>query len=135
MHIAFHITRWLVAASLIANLGLLGLFPQMTAWVEGGSRAVIAEQRTKCCCGTDDGRCCGLGCCVSRPAPAKAPCPCPQQKDTRDGQNGPLVLAFAQTLCGAGGETSRSRVGQPPNRVDRSLAGSSLQARHVRLDV
>jgi hypothetical protein len=50
-------TRWLVTASLIVSLGLMGLFPQMMVWAESGAVVSAAEQSTQCCCGTETGFC------------------------------------------------------------------------------
>ncbi len=125
--------RWLVASSLIASLGLSGLFPQMIVWAESGSR-VVAQQAMECCCGTEDGRCCGMGCCISRQGPTSEPCPCPFPKDSRNGQNGPMALALVKALFDDGGEESGSRLGRRETGLDRSLSESTLQTKHVRID-
>lgn len=134
MRTLYRTTRWLVTTSLIVSLGLTGLFPQMMVLAESGMRVKVAQGPTKCCCGTKDGSCCGTGCCMARHAPAKERFPCPNPKNTRDGQNNPLALAFAKALLGGNGEIGGLDFRHPENRVIRSPAESSLQAKHVRID-
>jgi len=131
-------TRSLVTASLIASLGLAGLFPQMmvsaqmAASAKRGARVDVTQKPAKCCCGTEDGRCCGMGCCLARQAPPKEPSPCPTPTDTRDGQ-GNLLAPAAKALL-ATGPTGGSGSGFPERPWRVSLAESTLQAEHVRID-
>lgn len=127
-------TRWLITASLIVNLGLAGLFPRMMALADSGAHVEVAQKPTKCCCGTEDGRCCGMGCCMARQVPPKERCPSPNPKDSRDGQSNLLGWAAAKALLGAGGELGGSRFGPPESQVNFSLAESTLQAKHARID-
>lgn len=133
MRSAYRTTRWLAVSSLTISLGLAGLFPQMVVWADSARRASAHQQPTKCCCGTEDGHCCGMGCCMARQAPAKERCPCPNPQDTRDGQNNPLALAFAKALLGDAGDTSRSGFTHPESE-NRLAPDASLQAQHVRID-
>lgn len=133
MRTRYHTTRWLVTTSLIVSLGLAGLFPQMMVLAESGTRGASPQSSAKCCCGTEDARCCGTGCCVARQAPAKERCPSPNPKDTREGQNNPLSLAFAKDLIG-NSEIGGLGFRDPGNRIIRSPAASTLQAKHVRID-
>jgi len=126
-------TRWLVTASLIMSLGFVGLFPQMMASAKTGARVDVAQKPTKCCCGTDDGRCCGMGCCTARQAPPTKPNPCPNPTETRDGQGNPLALA-AKTLLATGGKAVGSGFGWPVGQSHVSQAESTLQAKRVRID-
>ena len=132
-------TRWLVTASLIVSLGLTGLFPRMIVRADQGVRVSSQEQPTqekpaKCCCGTKDGRCCGMGCCVDRQSPSKEPCPFPNKRENRDGRSNPFAMAAAKALFECGNAGRGSLFGCPFSNVDRSRADSSLQARHVRID-
>ena len=97
--------------SLIVSLGFTGLLPQMTVGAASGVRAAVPEQPTKCCCGTEDGRCCGMGCCIAQQPPAKESCPYPNRKDTRDGQNNLQARTLAQKLFSDDGEKPGSRFG------------------------
>ena len=126
-------SRWLITASLIVSLGVTGLFPQMIVWADSGTHA-SALQSTNCCCGTEDGRCCGMGCCVAREAPAKEPSPCPAKDDNGRGRTHPLAIGFAKAIIGSGDDASVALIGRPSSDADRSLAESSLQSKHVRLD-
>ncbi|REJ65696.1 MAG: hypothetical protein DWQ31_17310 [Planctomycetota bacterium] len=130
----YRTTRWLVTASLIVSLGLAGLFPQMMVLTERGMRLSVSPSPTKCCCGTEDGRCCGMGCCLARQSPAKEQCPCPNPKNSRDGQNNPLAVALAKALLDEGDEAGRAGTGRPESDLAGSLAPSTLQAKHVRID-
>ena len=128
-----HTTRCLLTAGLIVGLVLTGIFPPMAAWAGRGSRAAEPEKRAKCCCGTEDGRCCGMGCCLAREAPAQQPSPSPNPKDSRDGVNNPLALAFAQAILKNVDGSSRSRFTRAESG-NSAPVDSSLQAKHVRID-
>jgi len=134
MRTIYRTTRWLVTASLIFSLGLAGLFPQMMVLAESGARVSVPQSPTKCCCGTKDGRCCGMGCCLARQAPAKEQCPCPNPKNPRDGQNNPLAVALAKAMLGESDEVGGASKRRLESDLVRSLAPSSLQAKHVRID-
>lgn len=134
MHTLHHTTRLLVTTSLIVSLGLAGLFPQMIVLAESGTHVGSPLPSGKCCCGTKDGRCCGMGCCMARQAPAKERCPCPNPKDSRDGQNNPFALAFVKALLGGNCEIGGLGFRDPENRILRSLAVCSLQSKHIRID-
>jgi hypothetical protein len=75
-----------------------------------------------------------MGCCLARQAPAKEQCPCPSPKNSRDGQNNPLAVALAKALLDEGDEAGRVGTGRPASDLAGSLAPSSLQAKHVRID-
>lgn len=129
----YRTTRWLLVGSLIVSLGMAGLLP--LGWQGAGARAATPQPPTRCCCGTQDARCCGMGCCAARQAPAKEPCPLPAKDGNRDGRIHPLTIALATAVvtCLEDGRGSLSP--RPSSDTDYSLAESSLQARHVRLDV
>lgn len=134
MRSVYHTTRRLVTASLIFSLSLAGFFPQMMVLAEGGTRVSVSQSPVKCCCGTEDGRCCGMGCCLARQAPAKEQCPCPNPKNSRDGHNNPLAVALAKAMLGESDEVGGASNRRPECDLVRSLAPSSLQAKHVRID-
>lgn len=65
------------------------------------------------------------------PSPAQEPVPAPAKDDNRDGQ---CTLAIAKTMTGSGGDGHGTLFGRPFSDANRSLAESSLQAKHVRID-
>lgn len=134
MRFGYRPTRCLITAGLIVSLGLTGLFPQMMVWAETRPLVAARPRATECCCGTADGRCCGMGCCMARQPPAKERCPCPNPKDTRDGQNILLALALAKAHLSDGGGPCGSHFGQPETGSIRSPVDSTLQAKRVRID-
>lgn len=87
--------RSLVVAGLIFSLGVAVLSPSFMARAVGES-AVSADSSpaTTCCCGTKDGKCCGMACCGVR-APKQQRTPVPRE-DCRE-LAGSLVLAFCKT--------------------------------------
>ena len=134
MRTPFPTTRRLVASSLIACLGLTALLPQGTALADTEPRKAVVEQPVACCCGTEDGSCCGMGCCVARQAPPKDPCPCPLQKDTRDGQRNLIALPLNETLDDGQDNAANPATGRSSDKTNRSQLAPSLQAKHVRLN-
>ncbi len=124
-------TRWLVTISLVASLAVGGVFPRVTAWAQGDFDWVAAAP-TECCCGTEDARCCGMGCCLGPNAPTNERCPHPNPNDTRDSQNNPL--AFDSAVGGGPGDTSGMRFTRGDCSLTRSMVAPSLQAMHVRID-
>ena len=134
MRFIFRTTRWLVTASLMVSLGLTGLFPQMSVWADGGM-AISAPKKSNCCCGTETGSCCGMACCAVRaPSPTNEPMPIPAKDDNRNGRSCPLAIALANAMTGSGGNGQGASIVRSSSDADRSLAESSLQAKHVRLD-
>jgi len=133
MHFTCRTIRWSVTTGLIVGLAVAGLVPQTMGWAERDTRVAVSQRPTQCCCGTEDGRCCGMGCCMARQAPAKERCPCPNPKDSRDGQNNPLALALAKALLGDAGDTLRSRFAHPESEIASAIE-NSLQAKHIRID-
>lgn len=127
-------TRWLITAGLIISLSLAGVLPPMVPRAVADKPDVVAQEPTKCCCGTEDGRCCGMGCCAVRQAPPKNSCPCPNPEESRRGQNNWPALATAKALFAAGSENPGLRVGYWDSAANRSHAETSLQARYVRID-
>lgn len=73
-----------------------------------------------------------MACCAVRaPSPAKEPIPAPAKDENRDGQ---CTLAVAKTMIGSGGNGHGTLFGRSSSDANRSLAESSLQAKHVRID-
>ena len=76
-----------------------------------------------------------MACCAVRaPSPTKEPIPAPAKDDNRDSQTCPLAIAFAKAMLDPGGSGLGAFFGRRSSDADRSLAESSLQAKHVRID-
>ncbi len=126
------LTRYLVIPCLAVSLSTVSLYPMLPALsgtmvgVQHGGSTMRA-----CCCGTEEGRCCGMACCALAPPTKQS---APSSNDTRDDRNGhpfPLALKSAGTSAehaGIGRTATVSLLGNSSGPV-------SLQARHVRLDV
>jgi len=127
-------TRWLVITSLTFSLALAGLFPQLTVLADTVARASNSLSPTSCCCGTQDGRCCGMGCCLLRQTPANERPPSPNPQDSQNGQNNLLAVTLAKALFGTSGESAGGGNHRPENERIRWLPPFSLQAQHVRID-
>jgi len=127
-------TRWLVTASLVVSLGFTGLFPPALALGGSSARSVVAENSTKCCCGTADGSCCGMGCCLARrQTPPKEPVPAPQNKDCQDGQGNTTLAILAGKLL-LQDLNDQSKFGGWDSEHAAILQDRSLVGQHVRLD-
>jgi len=75
-----------------------------------------------------------MGCCAARaPSPEKGPGPSPSRDDNRDGRLNPLAMLAAKDLT-SGGSGQGSLFGRFASDGDRSLADTTLQAKHVRID-
>ncbi|VAX36081.1 hypothetical protein MNBD_PLANCTO02-594 [hydrothermal vent metagenome] len=134
MYRAYRTTRWLVTANVIVSLGLTGLFPQMVTLAGQDVRVELEEKPTTCCCGTEDGRCCGMGCCVARRSPAKEQCPCPSKSETRNGQSNLFAIVVFRSLLFSDKTKLGLQFSTLFSDANHFMAGSSLQALHARID-
>ena len=92
--------------------------------------AEAKPSRTACCCGTEDGACCGMACCMRQPS-KQVPTDVPLRKSTE--KNGLQVFALDLATCNValaipGGFAS-------PDGADfrGALAAPTLQSCHVRI--
>lgn len=55
--------RWIITGSLLLSLSMMSLYPRLMS--SGGRKVVAATKQAPkaCCCGTENGRCCGTACC------------------------------------------------------------------------
>ncbi|HUG68067.1 MAG TPA: hypothetical protein VMM76_09955 [Pirellulaceae bacterium] len=124
--------RWLVVACLALSLVLSGVGSSLT--VPAVESPSVADAPQHCCCGTADGRCCGMcgmACCVSQtPTAPEKPVRLPTRDDYR-----PNLLALARIEASVLALGRSSFAVRPPTNADCAPAESSLQAFHVRLDV
>ncbi|MCA9091217.1 MAG: hypothetical protein KDA90_21585 [Planctomycetaceae bacterium] len=134
MSVPSRIHRCLIVAALIFSVGFAQCTaaPVVTAAV--GTIAQASQPAKKCCCGTADGKCCGMGCCVARQAPGPEQTPLRNERDSRDGQRiPPAICCFGMPLdvnAGAGQQSGNSRF-----NASRLREGGTLQAQGVRLNV
>ena len=126
--------RWLLTATLAFSTSVAGLLPQFAGSAIPAAGPSAAESSAKtCCCGTRAGDCCGMGCCSAKEAPVPDRCPAPVHNDGVNGRISPLGLVWSQIDVPA--ELHGRRVwGRRGDTIDRSLADTTLQAIHVRLD-
>jgi hypothetical protein len=121
--------RLLLTASLMLSLSMANLYPQLMA---GNARAagVVKDQSPRvCCCGTKDGKCCGMACCQRGiPKPDKTPAP-PNRSDDH-GQ--PLGLAGVDATID--GSDAAEFGGVTLNHA-ASSGNASLVASGIRLNV
>lgn len=133
--------RRLLSAGLIVSILLAGLIPQAMRAVDGGGHAfdqaqtVSPVQSARCCCGTEDGRCCATGCCVARQAPPAEPFSLPSEDNNRRGQTNPLTLGLADAVIYAGSTGAAARDRREGADAAGLYAETSLQVRHVRINV
>jgi len=66
--------RYLITASLLLSLSATSLYPRLMAGEALGATVEANHGKRVCCCGTEDGRCCGKACCqLPNPKEDKAP--------------------------------------------------------------
>ncbi|MBD3675402.1 MAG: hypothetical protein HUJ26_17955 [Planctomycetaceae bacterium] len=70
-------TRLTIVTSLIISLGIAGLSPAIMRVVNAGVSVTVDKSTgQRCCCGTKEGKCCGMACCgVDTPKPKRTPAP------------------------------------------------------------
>jgi hypothetical protein len=123
--------RCLITASLLLSLSTLSLFPRVIFGQALGSTASAGTGEKHCCCGTKDGRCCGMACCQTSPNPHEKQVPAAPPSSEDRGQ--PLGLAPVANAAALGPTTAAFRNGF--FREAASKGGSSLIALSIRLNV
>ncbi len=94
------------------------------------TQAVPKTPRKACCCGTEDGRCCGMGCCM-RQSPNQVP-PNPPLR-TGGPKNEAQFIALANAIAGSTVIGAGERRGGTPPVLAGTLAAATLQSQHVRI--
>ena len=123
--------RCLITAGLLLSLSTVSLFPRIMVGEALGSTVSAGTGEKHCCCGTKDGRCCGMGCCQASPNPEENQAPAaPKPSEDRGQPLGPFLVANAAVL---GPNTAAFRDGF--FRDAASKGGSSLIALSIRLNV
>ena len=123
--------RRLLVVGLIISMAASGLYPPLVARVVTAETASGArsDEGTTCCCGTKDGRCCGMACCHA-PARERES----QTGDTETAKPRPNPLALSDQSDSLG--IARGDVGGRLRAVayySRVTGFPSLQAQHVRI--
>jgi hypothetical protein len=128
-----------IVAMLMFSMAASGLCAPLLAEAAGasleGARNVagpstLAPVRTTCCCGTPDGRCCGMGCCVAQ-SPKQLPANPPLRSSTDRHETRLVAIASAvdgRIEAGDSGQTSLAST-----HLGGLLPAGSLQAQHVRI--
>lgn len=127
--------RFLLVPSLLISLGTSGLCPQV--WSSGGTVVVSQPSGSsprRCCCQRIGNCRCGMACCVSRPLPAKEQAPVPNRDNDSNGRCGPWVVALAKCSGSPGAVGDGWPIGRRSAAASFSLAESTLQAHHIRLN-
>ena len=121
--------RTLIVTGLVLSLSLVGVSPILLAWQGEGAGASNVRGNGVCCCGTKDGRCCGMGCCKTSPPTEEHKAPAvPRSLDERSPAAVPVATFAMHSL--ANGATFHNAVssGVP-------ISGSpTLQMLQVRLN-
>lgn len=66
--------RCLISLSLLLSFSLTSLYPRLMTGEAVGAIVDANREKRVCCCGTEDGRCCGTACCqVPNPKEDRAP--------------------------------------------------------------
>lgn len=123
--------RLLLIASLMLSLSMAGVYPQLMA--RSGRTTVdgACPSSQVCCCGTKDGRCCGMACCQRAiPKPDKAPA-----SPNRTVERGPpLALVAIDEMFGESTTMGAWRYAMLSSH-NASQGSISLVASSVRLNV
>lgn len=123
--------RFLITASLLLCLSTLSVFPRvMVGQALGATVSDSAGASEKhCCCGTEDGRCCGMACCQTSPNPQEKQGPeAPRSSEDRGQPFGLPTIADADAALL--GRDAASICDHPA-----CLSGSSLIALSIRLNL
>ncbi|MDA1016649.1 MAG: hypothetical protein O3A00_19600 [Planctomycetota bacterium] len=123
--------RSLVVAGLIFSLCLAMVSPTFLGAVSGEGTVAVDDSATMtCCCGTKDGKCCGMACCgVDAPKQQRTPVP---HEDGRE-LAGSLVLAFCQTAPELVTVEVKDSHGWNEESAVAGVRPNTLQALHVLL--
>jgi hypothetical protein len=129
-------SRRLIACLLVSSLSVASFAAPVlaapataSANQESTNQALGPAAPHKCCCGTPDGRCCGMGCCMKQ-APKPAPAETPARPSQSDHEQLVLSLAAASVVIATGchlwsaGEFILS---------DDATSVFTLQSQHVRI--
>ena len=124
--------RLSVVLALAVSLSLVGLYPSLISPVAAQSSAASARPEGKCCCGTVDGKCCGMACCGV--SPIKSNGKNEQSSKPRGDPSNGLVFAISRSLAvlqvsGQGHHKVR------PDSDFVSSSSSTLQSQHVLLQI
>ena len=124
--------RFLIIASLLLSLSTLSVFPRVMVGQALGATvsASTGAGEKHCCCGTEDGRCCGMACCQASPNPQEKQAPeVPRSSEDRGQHFG--LPTVADALLGCDAASVREHLSQHP----AGLSGSSLIALSIRLNI
>jgi len=89
--------QWIITASLLLSLSMASVYPRLMASDDRVAVVAPNQDQIVCCCGTEDGRCCGMACC-QMPNPKEDQSPAsPSQSQVR-GQPLGFVSAAESTL-------------------------------------
>lgn len=125
--------RFLITASLLLCLGTLSVSPRVMVGQALGATvsASTGGGEKRCCCGTEDGRCCGMACCQTIPNPQEKQGPeAPRSLEDRGQPFGLPTIADA-ALLGRDAASIRERLCNDP----ACSSGSSLIALSIRLNI
>ncbi len=123
--------RSLIVSGLIFSLSVAVLSPGFMAAVSSDSAVVSDASSAKtCCCGTKDGKCCGMGCCgVDAPKQQRTPVP----HEDRGELGGSLLLAFCRNSPELVTAEVQDSHGWDEESAVAGVRGNTLQALHVLL--
>jgi hypothetical protein len=121
--------RVFVVALLAMSTSVAAVCTPVSAQSVGSGKEVKAS-RTACCCGTEDGRCCGMGCCMRQPS-NQVPTSPPLRTNSEKEHSQLLALVGAtcevsQVDCGSFNSAAQSD-------FCGSLAAGTLQSQHIRI--
>jgi hypothetical protein len=126
----FPIFRMFVVASLLLALSAATVCPRLAAFDGAGAAIERSPGGTVCCCGTNDGKCCGMACCVT-PAPQQGSTPVSSNRSCERCEPWGLALAAPSKIADPAAAAFRDGVSS-----DAASAGSpSLIALNIRLNL
>ena len=121
--------RSLIVAMLALSTSMAAVCTPVSAMALQPGTSLTETSRPKCCCGTEDAKCCGTACCVqpSNQVPNNPPV------RTRTDKENSQVLALLMATCGValtvGGDFAKA----VQSDFCGSLAAPTLQSQHVRI--
>lgn len=87
--------RGLITASLLLSLSATSLYPRLISGTERSKATASNRGQKLCCCGTEDGRCCGMACCQMPNPKHENPPASPKPSEDRGQPLGGMLAADA----------------------------------------
>ena len=121
--------RVLLVALLAVSTSAAAVCSPVSAQALTSAKSPTKPARTKCCCGTEDGRCCGMACCMRRPS-EQVPVNPPMRPGVE--KAGPQAMALLVATC-SDFQVGDGSLHSAAQSEFRGLLAATLQSQHIRI--